>query len=84
MYPPVTPEELKVAWRLGLTEQDYATCLQKYARETGTSVDALKGLNREDLEAARQMGTDPEELQKSKLAGIAEEVISRTWDGGAG
>jgi hypothetical protein len=83
MYPPVTPEELKVAWRSGLTEQDYATCLQKYARETGTSVDALKGLNREDLEAARQMGTDPEELQKSKLAGIAEEVIRRTWDGGA-
>jgi hypothetical protein len=82
MYPPVTPEELNVAYRAGLTEQDYAKCLQKYARETGTSVESLKGLNREDLEAARQMGTDFGDLQKAKLEGVAEDVIRRTWDGG--
>lgn len=72
----ITPEERSVALRNVVTEQDYAVRLKSYAEKKGTTVEKLRELNHEDLLVARQMGIDPEEQRKHKLAGLAETVIN--------
>ena len=72
----ITPEERDVALRNVVTEQDYAVRLKAYAQKKGTTVEKLRELNHEDLLVARQMGTDPEEYRKQKLADLAGTVIN--------
>ncbi|WP_305965662.1 hypothetical protein [Marinobacter salsuginis] len=72
----ITPEERSVALRNVVTEQDYAVRLKTYAQKKGTTVEKLRELNKEDLLVARQMGIDPEEYRKQKLADLAATVIN--------
>jgi hypothetical protein len=71
----ITPEERNVALRNVVTEQDYLIRLKAYAGKKGTTVEKLRELNQEDLMVARQMGTDPEEFRKQKMADLAKTVI---------
>ncbi len=74
----VTPEERLAAQKHLITDDQYIAKRAFYCAQQGTSVTALSELSSQDLAVCRATGTDVGQYHKTKLAMLAETVISNT------
>ncbi len=72
---PVTPEESELAFRYGMTEQQYLAKRSAYCLRKGTTWAALTSLTTEDLRVIRLCGQDTQSFQKSKTKLLAEDIV---------
>ncbi|WP_417581520.1 hypothetical protein [Nitrincola sp.] len=73
----ITPEERKVAYRFGMTEQQYLEKRAKYAASQGKTFESLASLSAQELNVMNAMGVEADAFHSNKLAILAEKVINQ-------
>ena len=70
----VSPQELKIAIRYGLTELEYMRKREAYSRSIGKGWEQLKMLDEDDIRALQLTGKDPDQFLSTKLELLAETI----------